>query len=156
MANMTSSDNASLLLASEMSGSFGEAMVPVDVETVDTWVWLAYDQLNIAFLDALDLDGKVGVVLIESSHKAQRRPYHQQKLGVLLSNQRHFALELQAAGYPVMYVISRLNYAHTLSELRSSLGTINGVRAAERELRLEIAPLEEDGSLMIHELLVKI
>ena len=74
MTNMTSSDNASLLLASEMSGSFGEAMVPVDVETVDTWVWLAYDQLNIAFLNALDLDGRVGVVLIESSHKANVAP----------------------------------------------------------------------------------
>ena len=126
-------------------------MLPVDAQTVDTWVWLAYDQLNIAFLDALDLDGKVGVVLIESSHKAQRRPYHQQKLGVLLSNQRHFALELQATGYPVMYVISRLNYAQVLSGLSGSLGTIHGVQAAERELRLEVAPLEEDGSLMIHE-----
>ena len=126
MANMTSSDNSNLLLASDVPGPFGDAMLPVDVEAVDTWVWLAYDQLNVAFLDVLDLKGKVGVILIESSHKAQRRPYHQQKLGVLLSNQRHFALELQAAGYPVMYVISRLNYAHILSDLRSSLGTING------------------------------
>lgn len=151
MVSMMFSDNSSLLLASEMSGSFGEAMLPVDAPTVDTWVWLAYDQLNIAFLDALDLQGKVGVILIESSHKAQRRPYHQQKLGVLLSNQRHFALELQAAGFPVLYVISRLTYAQVLSDLSSGLGTIHGVRAAERELRLEVAPFEEDGSLMIHE-----
>ena len=126
-------------------------MLQVDVSTVDTWVWLAYDQLNVAFLDALELQGKVGVILIESSHKAQRRPYHQQKLGVLLSNQRHFALELQAAGYPVVYVISRLTYAQVLHELNGSLGTIHGVRAAERELRLEVAPFEEDGRLVLHD-----
>ncbi|MGB0951252.1 MAG: cryptochrome/photolyase family protein, partial [Poseidonia sp.] len=96
MAQVVVSENSGLVLASEMSGPFGEAMLPFDASTVDTWVWLAYDQLNVAFLDALELQGKVGVILIESSHKAQRRPYHQQKLGVLLSNQRHFALELQA------------------------------------------------------------
>ena len=151
MANMTFSHNSGLLLASEMSGSFGDAMLPVDVETVDTWVWLAYDQLNIAFLEAHELQGKVGVILIESTHKAQRRPYHQQKLGVLLSNQRHFALELQAAGFSVMYVIGRQTYAQVLSELSSSLGTIHGVRAAERELRLEVTPLEQDGRLQLHE-----
>ena len=73
-------------------------------DAVATWVWLAYDQLNVAFLESLDLDN-LGVVLIESSHKAQRRPYHQQKLGVLLANQRHFALELQSQGIPVLYLL---------------------------------------------------
>ena len=104
-----------------MAGPFGELMEPVDVDSVEAWVWLAYDQLNMAFIDALDLPGKVGVVLIESSHKAQRRPYHQQKLGVLLSNQRHFALELQAAGHAVMYVIGHQTYAEVLDSLSVAL-----------------------------------
>ena len=151
MAQPVLSDGKSLRLASEMAGSFGESIHPVDAESVEAWVWLAYDQLNMAFLDALGLEGQVGVVLIESSHKARRRPYHQQKLGVLLSNQRHFALELQAAGYPVMYVIGQQTYAETLDALCVTLGTIHGVRAAERELRLEVAPLEQAGRLILHE-----
>ena len=150
MAQPVLSDGTSLRLASEMAGSFGESIHPVDAESVEAWVWLAYDQLNMAFLDALGLEGQVGVVLIESSHKARRRPYHQQKLGVLLSNQRHFALELQAAGYPVMYVIGQQTYAETLDALSITLGTIHGVRAAERELRLEVAPLEQAGRLILH------
>ena len=100
MAQPAFSEGAALHLASEGKGPFAQAMQPVAIEDVDTWVWLAYDQLNTAFIDAMGVEGTVGVVLIESSHKAQRRPYHQQKLGVLLSNQRHFALELQAAGLP--------------------------------------------------------
>ncbi|MGA0352993.1 MAG: cryptochrome/photolyase family protein [Poseidonia sp.] len=151
MAQATFSDGTALRLASEMAGPFGELMEPVDVDSVEAWVWLAYDQLNMAFIDALDLPGKVGVVLIESSHKAQRRPYHQQKLGVLLSNQRHFALELQAAGHPVMYVIGHQTYAEVLDSLSAALGCIHGVQAAERELRLEVAPLERDGRLVLHE-----
>ena len=38
-----------------------------------------------------------GIVLIESPHKAALRPYHRQKLALVLANQRHFALE-QAQG----------------------------------------------------------
>ena len=66
MAQPVLSDGTSLRLASEMAGSFGESIHPVDAESVEAWVWLAYDQLNMAFLDALGLEGQVGVVLIES------------------------------------------------------------------------------------------
>ena len=151
MVQLAFPEQHAVRLASEGRGTFGQAIQSVDTQSVDAWVWLAYDQLNIAFLDALNVEGTVGVVLIESSHKARRRPYHQQKLGVLLSNQRHFAIELQAAGFPVLYLISQDPYVNVLDPLCDSLGPIHVVRAAERELRLEVAPLEKDGRLTIHE-----
>ena len=67
-------------------GYFSSVLKPAPPSDADAWVWLAYDQLHPSMLSSLSLDGTVGVVLIESSVKARRRPYHQQKLGVLLSN----------------------------------------------------------------------
>ena len=151
MAQPAFSEGAALHLACEGKGPFAQAMQPVAIEAVDTWVWLAYDQLNTAFIDAMGVEGTVGVVLIESSHKAQRRPYHQQKLGVLLSNQRHFALELQAAGYPVHYLIGQASYGEILGDLCARFGPVHAVRAAERELRNEVASLEAAGHLLMHE-----
>ena len=46
----------------------------------------------------------LGIVLVESSWKASRRPYHKQKLALIMANLRHFALELQAEGWRVDYV----------------------------------------------------
>ena len=39
----------------------------------------------------------IGLILIETSWKARQRPYHQQKLALVLTNLRHFALEAQEA-----------------------------------------------------------
>ena len=76
------------------------------------WIFVPYDQLN----DALgSLSGSpatsVGVVLVESEWKARRRPYHQQKLALLLSSQRHFALEQAARGVAVRYLTGPGSYA---------------------------------------------
>jgi deoxyribodipyrimidine photolyase-related protein len=138
------------VLASERSGAFGQALSTPRLGDVDRWVWLAYDQLNVAFLEALETEGRLGVVLIESVAKAQRRPYHQQKLGVLLSNQRHFALELAAAGYPVLYLIGLSDYGEPLHHLSNVLGNLDAFAPAERELRLEVDPLVRDGCLSVH------
>ena len=89
-------------------------MVPVDVETVDTWVWLAYDQLNIAFLDASTLMGRLAWSSLNLHTKRNVAPTTSKNWACCCPISA-FALELQAAGYPVMYVISRLNYAHILS-----------------------------------------
>ena len=56
--------------AHEGTGAFAKALAPVEFDSADAWVWLAYDQLNTVFLESLNLDGKVGVLLIESSDKA--------------------------------------------------------------------------------------
>ncbi len=145
------SKDAHLCSAAQTNSVFGTKLLPVEANSADAWVWLAYDQLNVAFLESLNVEGRLGVVLIESSAKAQRRPYHQQKLGVLLSNQRHFALELQAMGYPVTYLIGQTPYAQILSTVQSQLGNLHCITAAERELRNEVAHLVEGGQLIEHE-----
>jgi len=138
------------VLASELTGAFGAALQTPTLEDVDRWVWLAYDQLNLAFLKALETEQRLGVVLIESVEKAHRRPYHQQKLGVLLSNQRHFALELAAEGIPVLYLISRSTYENVVRHLARSLGGLSAFVPAERELRQEVEPLEQEAIVTVH------
>ena len=49
---------------------------------------------------------RVGIVLVESPWKAARRPYHKQKLALVLSNLRHFALEQAARGVAVRHVVT--------------------------------------------------
>ena len=151
MNDVVFSNDENHRLANHTKGALGSSLASVKAEDADVWVWLAYDQLNVAFLDALNLEGRLGVVLIESSTKAKRRPYHQQKLGVLLSNQRHFALELQAMGYPVAYLISSASYGEVLGSVLSTVGSLHGVAAAERELREEVAHLTAQGRLIEHE-----
>ncbi len=142
--------DAGVFSAAKSNGAFGTKLISVNPNAADAWVWLAYDQLNVGFLESLNLEGRLGVVLIESSAKAQRRPYHQQKLGVLLSNQRHFALELQAMGFPVIYLIGQAPYEQMLASLQPQLKHLHCITAAERELRNEVAHLTEDGLLIEH------
>ena len=81
---------------------------------VDTWHFVSYDQLSRDLLP--EVDG-IGLIFVETSWKASQLPYHKQKLAFLLSNQRHFALEMQDAGYPVRYVFSDKEYGEVLAEL---------------------------------------
>ncbi|MEL0331780.1 MAG: cryptochrome/photolyase family protein [Candidatus Poseidoniales archaeon] len=135
--------------AAGRTGAFGKALSEVVSGDAETWVWLSYDQLNVAFLESI-VSQSVGVVLIESSQKARRRPYHQQKLGVLLSNQRHFALELQAAGIPVLYLMSDAGYGTVLQHLGESFGPLHCFTHAERELRMEVDSAIASGILIEH------
>ena len=104
-----------------------------------TWWYLAYDQLHPHFLPSRP-GRELGVVLIEWPGKAARRPYHRQKLALLLANQRHFALELLARGIAVDYRITELGYSAALIEAAKAHGTLRGVTPAERELRQDLAP----------------
>ena len=137
-------------VANGREGVFASQLRPVDAAAADSWVWLAYDQLNLAFIKSLNPSESWGVVFVESPRKAGSRPYHQQKLGVLLSNQRHAAIELQALGIPVLYLFSKTNYAMAIEEAVSILGPIHAFNHAERELRVELAPLTQNGSLLLH------
>ena len=107
---------------------------------VDTWHYVSYDQLS---QDLLPEKKDVGLIFIETSWKASQLPYHKQKLALLLSNQRHFALEMQDAGYPVRYVFSENEYGEVLSELCEELGEITVTKPAELSLRRSIQPLVE-------------
>lgn len=63
------------------------------------WLFVPYDQLSdrIGPLAAED-PGELGIVVIENTWKAARRPYHRQKLALVLANLRHFALEQAGRG----------------------------------------------------------
>ena len=135
--------------AAGRNGAIGKALQSVSPADAEAWVWLSYDQLNLAFLESLELNN-TGVVLIESSSKARRRPYHQQKLGVLLANQRHFAVELQEQGVPVLYLLSTETYADVLAEVSQTCGPLHCFHHAERELRKEVDSLITSGALIEH------
>lgn len=138
------------VLASTVDGAFGAALETPSLDDADRWVWLAYDQQNRAFLEALGGDATCGVVLIESSAKTLHQPFHQQKLGVVLSNQRHFALELQELGIPVLYLMTSRTYADVLLHVGARTGELHAFHHAERTLRLEVASLVDDGTLRLH------
>lgn len=114
------------------------------------WVLVPYDQLSdgIGPLARLPPE-QVGIVLIESTDKPSRRPYHKQKLAFLLSSQRHFALEQAARGVFVDYRFSDAPYASVLGEVIAERGPLRMMEAAERELRLELASLLANGGLVV-------
>lgn len=114
------------------------------------WVYVPYDQLTdeIGPLSRLDPED-AGIVLVESGWKAARRPYHKQKLALILSNQRHFALEQAERGVALRYRSTRLPYAEALRDEIRELGPLSVMEPAERELRVNLTPLVEAGLLHV-------
>jgi len=49
-------------------------------------------------------------VFVENPGKAAWRPYHKQKLGLIFSNMRHFALEQAQHGIAVRYMVAKGPY----------------------------------------------
>jgi deoxyribodipyrimidine photolyase-related protein len=112
------------------------------------WIYVPYDRLTdrvgpIAEQAAAD----TGIVIVESTAKALRRPYHKKKLVVLISNMRHFALEQQARGVSVLYHFSPSSHGQALLELQRShhLPPLTCTTPAERELRLDLRSAQENG-----------
>jgi len=113
------------------------------------WLFVPYDQLHDGIGPlAKEPAAELGIVLVESRAKAARRPYHKQKLALVLANLRHFALEQQARGVLVRHVVTAGGYAEALAPLAKELGPLRVQRPAERELRAELAPLFADGALV--------
>ena len=74
-----------------------------------TGIWILGDQLwtgQAALSSCEQKKTQTPVILIESRHYAQNRPYHRQKLVLVWSAMRHFAEELRLAGWPVTYEIA--------------------------------------------------
>jgi deoxyribodipyrimidine photolyase-related protein len=112
------------------------------------WIYVPYDRFTdrvgpIAEQAAAD----TGIVIVESTAKALRRPYHKKKLVVLISNMRHFALEQQARGVAVLYHFSPKSHGQALLELQqsASLPTLVSTVPAERELRLDLEAARTSG-----------
>ena len=111
------------------------------------WLFVSYDQLTdeIGPLSR-EAPRSLGVLLVECPAKAARRPYHKQKLALVLTNLRHFALEQAKRGVLVRHVVAS-SYAAAVRELATEVGPVRMMRAAERELRAELAHLAAEGLL---------
>jgi deoxyribodipyrimidine photolyase-related protein len=90
---------------------------------------------------------EAGIVLVENRWKAARRPYHKQKLAMVLANLRHFALEQAERGVAVRHVAGDGLYSMILRPIVKELGRLKVMRPAEHELRADLRPLFESGAL---------
>ncbi len=112
------------------------------------WLYVPYDQLSLQLGPLAEEEREeLGIVLVENPAKARRRPYHKQKLALVLANLRQFALEAAEAGVAVRHVVAEGSYADALAPLADELGPLRVMRPAERELRVDLAPLVDDGRL---------
>ena len=115
------------------------------------WIYVPYDRYTdrtgpLAELPPAD----TGIVIVESTAKALRRPYHKKKLVVLISNMRHFALEQQARGVAVLYHFAPTSHGQALLHLQREHGLpeLTCMTPAERELRLDLATARQSGLAM--------
>jgi deoxyribodipyrimidine photolyase-related protein len=114
------------------------------------WLFVPYDQLSdgIGPLSRENPNG-LGIVLVENPWKASRRPYHKQKLALILANMRNFALEQAQRGVAIRHVIASGPYRSALEPLAKELGTMKVMEPAERELRTDLEPLIDSGQLEV-------
>jgi len=110
------------------------------------WIFVPYDQLNYS-MGPLSRENprSLGIALIENPWKAGLRPYHKQKLALILSNMRHFALEQAARGIAVRYIVADGPYRNPLEKIAGDVGPLTVMAPAERELRTDIEPLVSAG-----------
>lgn len=113
------------------------------------WFYLPYDQLtaDIGPISRVD-PGEAGVILIESPWKAARRPYHRQKLALIIANTREFALEQAARGVAVQHIVVNGPYRDAFGDTSRYTAPIQVMRPAEYELRQDLAPLLAGGELV--------
>jgi deoxyribodipyrimidine photolyase-related protein len=112
------------------------------------WIYVPYDQLTDRFGPLAEEDPRnLGLIFLECPAKAGLRPYHQQKLALILTNMRHFALEQARRGAAVQYRVTDGPYKNGLEALFAKTGPIEAMRPAERELRQDLEPLVQAGKL---------
>src|ERR1700744_6472758 len=112
------------------------------------WVYVPYDRYTDRVGPLTEQPASdTGIVIVESTAKAFRRPYHKKKLIVLISNMRHFALEQQAKGVSLLYHFSELSHGQALVELqrKQQLPQLTCMMPAERELRLDLSLAQQSG-----------
>jgi deoxyribodipyrimidine photolyase-related protein len=112
------------------------------------WIYVPYDRLTDSVGPLTEQPAAdTGIVMVESTAKALRRPYHKKKLVVLVSNMRHFAMEQQARGVSVLYHFSALSHGQALTELQriQHLPILTCMVPAERELRLDLQAAQGCG-----------
>ncbi len=107
-----------------------------------SWLYVPYDQITDG-IGPLSRENPrtLGIILVENPWKASRRPYHKQKLALILANLRHFALEQARRGIAVRHAVTHGPYRTALEPLVKELGAIQVMEPAERELRVDLEPL---------------
>jgi deoxyribodipyrimidine photolyase-related protein len=112
------------------------------------WLFVPYDQLSDAIGPLSAEDPKeLGIVLLESPWKAARRPYHKQKLALVLANLRHFALEQAERGVAVDHRVVPGSYGDALRPIAREKGGLRCLRPAELELRQDLLSVGREGLL---------
>jgi hypothetical protein len=98
------------------------------------WLFVPYDQLTDQ-IDPLSREDprSLGIVFVESPWKAARRPYHKQKLALIIANLRQLDLEQADRGVAVRQVIAEGSYATALEPVIPKLGPLRVMAPAEGE-----------------------
>ena len=132
--------------------TFQQLILPAQPTALDIkarrWIYIPYDRYTDRTGPLTEQPAEqTGIVIVESTAKGLRRPYHKKKLVVLISNMRHFALEQAAKGVKVLYHFSPGSHGQALLELQRDrkLPTLTLMIPAERELRLDLAQAQSQG-----------
>jgi deoxyribodipyrimidine photolyase-related protein len=119
--------------------------------TTQRWIYVPYDQLDATrSLAAAAVPRETVLVFVESREKARRRPYHRQKLALLLSSQRHFALEMAERGFSIAFHGGDGSFGAGLERVRDKHGVrrMEVMRPAERELRVDLEEARARGLVL--------
>lgn len=119
-----------------------------DDAKIRRWIYVPYDRLTSQTGPLHETNpNEAGIIMVESLEKGLRRPYHKKKLALLLSNERHFALEQAARGVKVIYVFTRESFGQGLldAQKKHQLNQITLMKPAERELRLDLKQAQQQG-----------
>jgi deoxyribodipyrimidine photolyase-related protein len=91
-----------------------------------------------------------GAVLVESREWLSRRPYHRQRVALILLNLRAFAEELRAEGVDVRVLRTDGSMVGAVRQEVSAHGPLDMLEPAEREVRAELSPMVVSGDLRVH------
>ena len=107
-------------------------------------LYIPFDHLNLNYGILKDSDPKTDhVVIIESARMTTGRTWHNERLFFLISSARHFAKELELAGYEVTYLKSPTTM-DGLTEVKKKLGELP-IHAAEPSSFRQYSQLQEFG-----------
>lgn len=97
------------------------------------WIYVPYDQLaDSSRFHGVKNPRDIGFRIIENAWKAAQRPYHKQKLALILSNMRNFALEQASLGISIKYFAGNDSYGGLLKNVCKEVGVVTVSRPAER------------------------
>jgi deoxyribodipyrimidine photolyase-related protein len=111
-----------------------------------TWHVVLADQLSADIGPPASIPPeRLGLIVVEDRGALRRRPYHRQRIALILANLRHFCLEQARRGVAVRRVVIEGDLEHALVRAFRAVGGATLMRPAQWEDRQEFAPLVEAG-----------